>query len=193
MNGDVTYRCVTTTVDEIVGHHYEHEKFISYCRQCPQYGKTWKCPPFDYNPLERLGNYRYITMVMARITIDDRVKVSLANEVLYPVKQKLHHALLQAERTVGDGYALLLAGGCDVCDEPCSRVAGQSCRHPSMVRPSLEGWGINVTTIASDIFATPIEWSSDGFLPRHTTLVGALLHNDTLSDDMIDNLTNYTL
>ncbi len=189
----VTYRCVTTTVDEIVGHHYAPEQLMLCCQECPQYGMTWKCPPFDCNPRERLVKYRFITMVMARITIEDRINISRASEVLNPVKQRLHQVLLQAEGAIGDAYALLLAGGCDVCAEPCARLENKPCRQPSFVRPSLEGWGINVTTVANEIFGTPIEWGMDGFLPRHTTLVGALLHNDPVSDHVIEKLTYYQL
>ncbi|MDE6322169.1 MAG: DUF2284 domain-containing protein, partial [Muribaculaceae bacterium] len=154
--------------------HYEPVRLLECCRQCPNFGMTWNCPPFDYSPLERLRKYRYITMVMARIAVDDRVEVTMADRILKPVKTILHQSLLEAESDVSESYALLFAGGCDLCDETCSRRDNLPCRHPAMVRPSLEGWGINVTTVANDLFKTPIVWGTGGFLPHQLTLVGAL-------------------
>lgn len=135
------------------------------------------CPPFDYDPSVRLSQFRFITLLMVRIPMPGRRSIASAHDLCLPVRDEMHRRLLQAERTTG-GYALLLAGKCHHCDSPCSRLHDLPCCHPDKARPSLEGWGMDVSAITEDVFDISIEWGRDGNLPQHLTLMAALLHND---------------
>ncbi len=173
---NVTYYTATRSVDEITNRHMRFDELAECCRQCPRYGSTWKCPPWDYDPQERLKSYKQITLLMARIEVPQGVKNETAHELLRPVRQHIHQTLLKDEANRDASFALLLAGSCDHCDTPCARLSGESCRHPELVRPSLEGWGIDVTSIAREIFNTEIEWGTNGYLPPQLILMAALLH-----------------
>ena len=35
----------TLTVPEWLEKYCQPEKFVPLCRECPQYGKNWSCPP----------------------------------------------------------------------------------------------------------------------------------------------------
>lgn len=177
MDSIASYHTATRRLQEIVEKHRDAERFAECCRQCPGYGKTWMCAPFDYDPSDRLGQFRFITFLMARIAVPRHRPISSAHDFCRPIREEMHRRLLQSERLTG-GYALLLAGECHYCDEPCARLRNLPCRHPDKARPSLEGWGMDVGAIAEDVFGTPIEWGSYGQLPPHLTLMGALLHNE---------------
>ena len=63
---------------------------------------------------------------------------------------------------------------CTLCPEGCTRPEGKPCRYPDRLRYSLEAVGFDVTAAASDLLGIDLEWSSDGTLPKHITIVTAL-------------------
>lgn len=174
---NTSYLTATRVLGEIVARHRDAPRFAECCRQCPGYGKSWVCPPFNYDPADRLRQFRFITLLMARVAVDGRRSIASAHDILLPVREEMHSRLLHAERTYG-GYALLLAGKCHHCDALCARLHNLPCRHPDQARPSIEGWGMDVNAIAEDVFGISLEWGRDGNLPPHLTLMAALLHND---------------
>ena len=52
---------------------------------------------------------------------------------------------------------------------------GKPCRHPEQLRHSLESVGFDVVAISRDLLGLELEWSKDGSLPKHLTLVTALM------------------
>ena len=37
-------------IDEYLKNYVNVEEFIQYCRECPNYGNVWSCPPYDFDP-----------------------------------------------------------------------------------------------------------------------------------------------
>lgn len=76
------------------------------------------------------------------------------------------------------GKAFAYAGSCLYCPEgTCSRLDNQPCRHPELVRHSLESYGFDLRKTASELFGFPLLWSNDGYLPEYLTLICGLFHN----------------
>ncbi|MDR3279044.1 MAG: DUF2284 domain-containing protein [Synergistaceae bacterium] len=49
------------------------KKVGELCAECPVYGKTWFCPPFDFDVDEFLGRYDYAYLFAAKITHDELI------------------------------------------------------------------------------------------------------------------------
>ena len=50
----------TLTVPEWLEKYCQPEKFVPLCRECPQYGKNWSCPPGMTTAEALAGDYRYV-------------------------------------------------------------------------------------------------------------------------------------
>lgn len=156
------------------------ERFMDCCRKCPNYGRSWACPPFEQD-IERMLGYESITLVSCKIPMpDEPMPSSEAPRLMRPSRILIESVLLGLERTFS-GRAFTFAGTCLHCPEgTCSRLTGEPCRHPHLVRPSLEAMGFDVTATAR-ITGVEILWGSDGMLPPYLTLVTALMHDSPAS------------
>lgn len=148
------------------------EKFIGFCRECPNYGRSWLCPPFDYDIEARLGPWTRVHIAGISIDVDGQRPVSKAMEVLQPARIELSRYLLDYERSHG-GLAFGFSGKCLYCGK-CSRLSGKPCLHPDKARPSLEAYGFDVGATAEKLLGVKLEWGHDGFLPGRLSLVGAV-------------------
>ena len=41
-------------VDEYISRFRDEKRFVEFCKQCPNYGNSWGCPPFDFDTGEFL-------------------------------------------------------------------------------------------------------------------------------------------
>lgn len=37
------------SVDEYISRFRDEKRFVEFCKQCPNYGNSWGCPPFDFD------------------------------------------------------------------------------------------------------------------------------------------------
>lgn len=153
--------------------------FEACCRQCPNYGNRWGCPPFDHDTLQDLLPYEKVMILGVKLTPhDQRIPMERVYDVMRPELERLNRRLLELEREKR-GLAFGFVGKCERCgDAPCARVEGKPCRHPEVVRPSLEAYGFNVSKTASDLLGIDMVWSKDNNVPRYLTLVCGLFYND---------------
>lgn len=80
-----------------------------------------------------------------------------------------------AEEAKRSGRAALFTGLCPHCGEAvCARREGKPCRHPNLVRPSLEALGFNLCQISNELFGTEILWAKDNRSPEYMCLIGAV-------------------
>ena len=127
------------------------ERVGCYCRECGNYGRSWGCPPFGFDMEE------YVTR--------------------YGTAQRLERRLLEMERQYG-GRSFAYVGTCIHCPEgSCTRPEGRPCRHPELVRPSLEACGFDVARTASELFGIEMKWGSGGRMPEYLTLVCGFFHD----------------
>ena len=69
----MTYRLVYHTAllsaDEYMGRYRDAARFLPLCEACPRYGNCWACPPYEYDPAERIAGYRYIHLLGVQIVV----------------------------------------------------------------------------------------------------------------------------
>lgn len=155
--------------------------FENLCRQCPNYGRRWACPPISGSYSPDLSQYSKVILLMVKICIKPGTSADAdtLRAIIEPTRARFEHRMLEAEKELG-GTACLFTGQCPHCPgRECARIAGDTCRHPDLVRPSLEALGFNLETTARDIFDTPILWCDNSHAPRYMTLMGGLFHNNT--------------
>ena len=72
MNTDCTVRrkAVTISLGEYMAVYRDEQKFMEYCRQCPNYARLWSCPPFDDCKDRIFRDYSQITIFASIITPD---------------------------------------------------------------------------------------------------------------------------
>ena len=165
--------------DRYVSEFRDVPTFEACCKACPNYGNRWGCPPFDHDTLQDLQPYDKVMLIGAKITPHDpKMPMDRVYEIMRPELERLNERLLNLEREKG-GMAFGFVGKCPYCnDEPCARRQGLPCRHPDVVRPSLEAYGFNVSETASKLLGIDMVWSSGKTIPRYLTLVCGLFYNE---------------
>ena len=158
--------------------------FLEYCKQCPNYGKVWSCPPYDFSPEEYWKKYRMLHLISVKINFPEEMtekkytqdEISkLIEEVLWGERRKLMNELLDMEKQF-PGSVVLSAGTCMYCrGKGCARAEGKPCRAPEKIRYSIESLGGNVGLTVSKYLNQEIQWISDGKLPEHLMLLCGLL------------------
>lgn len=117
---------------------------------CGMYGKCYMCPP-DVGDIDmlmaQLKKYDYAFVYQTVSNIED----SFDFEGMMEAKKK-SYSIAKAFRCIflemGISNALHLgAGGCGVCEQ-CAKQIGEPCRFPEIAIPSLEAYGINVSSLA---------------------------------------------
>jgi len=181
MKYSVTSKEVTIAADEFIDRYRDVERFLVYCRQCPGYGQSWGCPPFDFDPLTLTLGFRSVTVMGTTIEFDEDTRASCRTAeqssatgrvAMQQVWQELLPQLYERERQ--EPGSRLFTFRCELCPEGCTRPDGKSCRHPELLRHSLESVGFDVMAITKDLLGFELEWSSDGSLPKRLSLVTAL-------------------
>ena len=176
---DTEKKVVVVDRDRYVEEFRDVATFEACCRQCPNYGKRWGCPPFDHDTLQDLLPYNKVMIIGVKLTPHDaKMPLERVHDLMRPELERLNRRLLELEREK-QGFALGFVGKCERCgDAPCARLEGNLCRHPDVVRPSLEAYGFNVSETASQLLGIDMVWSKGKNVPRYLTLVCALFFND---------------
>ena len=67
---DYTARDYTASlpVADFIARFRDAERIAGYCRACPNYGRSWACPPFDFDLEEYLSGYATALIVATKIT-----------------------------------------------------------------------------------------------------------------------------
>ena len=73
------------------------------------------------------------------------------------------------------GSLACYAGTCHLCpDDTCTRITGQPCRHPHLIRHSLESFGFDLGRTAEELLHIPLVWSDGVKFPEYLMLVSGL-------------------
>jgi len=177
-------RQVDVGMEQLMAYH-DYELTQRLCAQCPNYGKTWACPPFDFDVDELLSPFKRARVFATIVTLDDdaRHRCTTADEasalMLAALRQAYDHiapTLLEMERNTPGSLALLSISSCPHCDTcPRSTSACDHCLHPELMRHSLESVGFLLSDISRDLLNHPLTWSTGTLPPSTTTLLTALL------------------
>ena len=95
-------------------------------------------------------------------------------QMMSSVKADLEAELFEEEKA-HPGSELLSGGSCYKCAEGCTRPGGAPCRHPDVLRYSIEALGGDVEKIARDLLGSPLLWAEPGELAPYYMLVGGLM------------------
>lgn len=171
---------------------YLHEfrdkaKFLALCKECPNYEKSWSCPPFIFDAEELLNQYSRIHIIVSQFT-PTRCGFSM-NDFRAKIKPEcieLENKLLSAEPDL-NGHVFATIGKCLYCGEQeCRRVFNQPCLHPDKVRPSLEAYGFDLSRTVKDLFGIELKWGSSNDMPEYLVFVTGMFHNNSTGISIID-------
>ena len=181
MKYTVTSKEVTIAADEFVRRYRDVERIRGYCLQCPGYGKSWGCPPFDFDPATVTEGFKTVTVMGTVIEFDEATRaacktsdeaIAVGRGAMEEVWQLLLPRLYEMERQTPGSRCFTFR--CSLCPEGCTRPEGKPCRHPDRLRYSLEAVGFDIEAMTRDLLDINLEWSRDGSLSKHITLVTAL-------------------
>lgn len=165
-------------VEEFVRECVDIPRFAACCAECRGFGKTWACPPYDFDPMDIWQSFSTVLLYGKKVNIpeEEREVSDLGkayNALLAPVKSRLLNELYELERQY-PGALALSAGGCDICSS-CGRAEGVPCLFPEKMRHSIESLGGNAEKCISEYLSESILWAENNRLPEHFILLGALL------------------
>lgn len=164
--------------------HRDIVRFEALCRECPNYGMRWGCPPFDADVLDAPSHYKTLRLYLLKIEnlgvaegLPQEEAVRRVSEIIQKARLQYEKRLLEFEKTTS-GMAMLFTGMCPHCrNVPCTRCQGEKCRHPEAVRPSLEALGYDVCATSKEVFGEEMEWIRNGRIPHQICLVGGVFYN----------------
>lgn len=165
----------------LIDKYIQIETFENCCKQCPNYGKIYSCPPYGFDRIEFLRGYARLEIAAQQILFDKKllgkayspgeIKAVYQN-ILDPERKSLDNSLLAMEARTG-GRALF-AGSCPFC-AVCARVEGKPCAYPEKMRYRIESIGGDAVGLARDYLGVEILWAKENRLPQYFLQVGGLL------------------
>lgn len=138
------------------------DSLAQFCTTCPSYGFSMSCAPHVAGP----PGFRELARRLPWAVV---IRLVVPFSALFSSEKKelgrfLHELVAAVEaRAVGMGHTnsrAFAGGSCKsiFChDHPdCRRLSGGACRHPDHARPSMSGFGVNVSELMKQC-----GWSSD--------------------------------
>ena len=179
--GDLRILTAELDVDRFISDFNDRRRFEPLCRQCPNWGNRWGCPPFDSDVLAMLAPYSKVRLYCIEAPVVDwphGAAIQAMTAATRLMREATEPILLEDEHSLS-GLASLFTGMCYHCgDADCARRHGQPCRHPELVRPSLEALGFDISKTMAEVFGFQPEWyHPDKPTPRHLRLLGAVFFN----------------
>lgn len=110
------------SVDEYISRFRDEKRFVEFCKQCPNYGNSWGCPPFDFDTGEFLRQYEYAHLMATKIIpVEKNIPIDRTQELIKPERLRIERELLEMEHRYG-GRAFAYVGKCLYCpDSECAR------------------------------------------------------------------------
>jgi len=185
----IEFKTNIITVGQLVDHYCRPEKFLEFCKDCPEYGAVWSCPPLDFDPRKYLYGYHYAAIIGTKISYEPNFILESktspeAGKALYnELSLKLHNALLEAETFDSKAVA---PGSCRLC-QPCERVFGRKCKYPDKMRYSFDAFGMGLGGISMFLLGTELLWEKEG-LPEYHMPISAFLINNPCGDIISENI-----
>lgn len=167
----------TVKTKEYIDGYVNVEKFLEYCKACPNYHKVWSCPPYDFDPMDIWARYENLYLYAVKFTLEEVNSEEEARKLMLKVKEEMSQTLFQKEEEI-PGSLSLSAGSCSQCGTGnCQKACGKPCRNPEAMRYSIESIGGDVGRTLSKLMNIDLLWVEEGKLPEYYVLVGGLLYN----------------
>ena len=160
------------------------EKFLSYCRECPNFGTRYSCPPHEIDDELFLGKYSHAHFILTRIIYDEETILlskgdkEKQNEILYETREKVLRDVEDQKlvKELYTGGVSVSSSSCSLC-KTCAVTTGESCRHPEKMRFAIDSFGFDITKIMTELFEIELSWPDDT-IPGYQCLVGMFLDDD---------------
>jgi len=181
MNAEITDFQATIPAEDYMTGFRDAPRFLSLCKKCGNFGKLWACPPFEKDWTAELRRYSLVTVFATKIepTVPG-ISMTEVSGLFRKERMRIEPWLRELEKQTG-GLAFAFAGECLYCPRgTCARTGGNPCRHPELVRPSLEAAGFDIGKTTAELFDLPLLWSKDGLAPDYFVLVCGLFHDDDI-------------
>ena len=147
------------------------DQLAGYCLppQCTGYGTSAKCPPHTCGPdgFRRLCK-DYRCALVLKIEVPTAILLSYQRREIYCLLHEIAAEVEKGAKAAGLPRARAFAGGCCkqifCTDHAACRVLSQggTCRHSAVSRPSMSGYGINVTRLVA-----AAGWAMDRIIRGH--------------------------
>ena len=173
----------TLKVSDWLARYCSPETFVPLCSACPEYKKTWSCPPGVPDAYAYAEKYQHVQIIGLKVLYDEQTRresllsaereEEIRQQTYGAAKKKLRDVLFALEETIPDSV-MIMAGKCELC-EVCARTEGKPCRHPERMRYSFSGLGFDLVRMAEEVLELPLLWQKEG-LPEYNVAVAAFLH-----------------
>ena len=184
------------SMDKMLEEYHQLRKTRRYCHSCPNYKRYWSCPEYIFDEVIFLKEFKYMYLIAREYEVprEDRQKIfgiqrvaEYSKQICQAMKMESWKDLLDLEKEF-PGTMGLIPGNCEICDisgEGCARPKGEKCRHPEMMRFSLESLGFDVDSICKYEIGVLLMWPREGHLPEKLCAVMALMTNDKIPMDRL--------
>ena len=183
-------------VEYLMEEYFNREKTLGFCKACPNFSKYWSCPPYAFDEAIFLKQFKYMHIIGRQMEVpredlrnvrDPEAVKNYCTDKLQAIKVMTWKTLLEIEDEV-DGVIGLIPGNCPICETQgmeCARKINQPCRHPKLMRFSLESLGFNVADLLKYEVGMTIQWGDTYRLPEVLTSVSAILCNEEIPKEIL--------
>ncbi|MBR0206530.1 MAG: hypothetical protein IJQ45_07295 [Clostridia bacterium] len=153
-------------------------RFSGCCRDCPNWGRYWSCPPFSFDPMAIWERYASLRLYARKLVFrKDRLfpgeRRAFEEKELPKIKGDMARELLAMEAEA-PGSLALFPGKCEWCSV-CARIEGRPCRTPDRMRYSIEALGGDCGGALERYMGESLRWAEGRRLPEQMILLGGLL------------------
>ena len=183
-------------VEYLMEEYFNRKKMLGFCKACPNFSKYWSCPPYVFDEAIFLKQFKYMHIIGRQMEVpredlrnvrDPEAVKNYCTDKLQAIKVMTWKTLLEIENEV-DGVIGLIPGNCPICETQglaCARKTNEPCRHPGMMRFSLESLGFNVADLLKYEVGMTIKWGDTYRLPEVLTSVSAILCNEEIPKEIL--------
>lgn len=181
---DRAYKVIST--EKYLEEYVDVDYFITCCKECPNFGNKWACPPYPFDVKEVYWKkYKYLHLFSFKMYVDSSICNSdMSDDEIDKLIMGIRHQnfglvsqwILDLE-SKNPGSMALDGGHCSKCKR-CTKPKGKPCRHEKDIRPAIDAIGGNLVKTAEDIFKTKILWIANGKVPEYFLFIVGLLSDE---------------
>lgn len=194
---EIEITCNGTFIENssMLNKYYEKNVVEKACKYgCSNYKKKWSCPPFSRPCYEVINNYK--SAILVCLSTDMKFYEDIGNKytAIKAANSTLKSLIEKSARNIEElveGYAFL-SGSCRLC-KPCALKNQQICKHPDRMRFSVEASFLNVQKMCEELLGFKLLWYSNKTLPKYTSTVILVLHNNKIEVEKIKNIIQDTV